>query len=105
MHAEQLILAVPFLPTVAPTQHRILIMSEARCPLGFTGTPPAGHPTMAGMKSVTSNSWTSNLASYRPSTLLIVDAVFLGVCIIAAVYRDDLKALFAKSPSSPATSK
>jgi hypothetical protein len=83
------------------------IMSEAKCPLGFTGTPPIGHPVMPGMKGSSSaaGSWTSNLASYRPSTLLIVDAVFLGLCIIAAVYRDDLKALLGKSSPPPVTSK
>ena len=80
-------------------------MSEAKCPLGFTGTPPVGHPVMPGMKSSSSNSMISSLASYRPSTLLIVDAVFLGVCIIAAIYRDDLKALLGKSTSPPVTSK
>lgn len=81
-------------------------MSEARCPLGFTGTLPAGHPVMPGMKASSSSpSWSSALTSYRPSTLLVVDAVFLGLCIIAAIYRDDIKALLAKSPTPAATSK
>lgn len=79
--------------------------TEARCPLGFTGTPPAGHPTVHGLKGDNGDatgrtSITSTLAAYKPSTLLIVDAVFLGICIIAAIYRDDLKALFQRYSSS-----
>lgn len=81
--------------------------TEARCPLGFTGTPPVGHPTIPGFKGAGQSSastsadgqpskLTSTLAAYKPSTLLIVDAVFLGLCIIAAIYRDDLKNLFGR---------
>jgi len=78
---------------------------EARCPLGFTGTPPVGHPTIPGLKGGNGDSTgrsplTSTLAAYKPSTLLIVDAIFLGLCIIAAIYRDDLKALLQRSTSS-----
>lgn len=80
---------------------------EARCPLGFTGTPPPGHPSVHGLKggnggsgSGSQSTFASTLAAYKPSTLLIVDAIFLGVCIIAAIYRDDLKALLQRSSSS-----
>lgn len=79
---------------------------EARCPLGFTGTPPVGHPTIPGLKGGNGDanggksSLVTSLAAYKPSTLLIVDAIFLGLCIIAAIYRDDLKALFQRSTSS-----
>jgi hypothetical protein len=43
--------------------------------------------------------------SGKLSTLLIVDAVFLGLCIIAAVYRDDLKALLGKGTPTAVSSK
>lgn len=80
---------------------------EARCPLGFTGTPPVGHPSIPGMKHGAApstdghqSSFAATLANYKPSTLLIVDAVFLGLCVIAAIYRDDLKALLGRFSSS-----
>lgn len=111
-------------------------MADApRCPLGFSGTPPLGHPSIPGFGGGGSGSGAGagaaaagggkagsgsgsgsgtgagtrvvdTLAAYRPSTLLIVDALFLGLCIIAAIYRDDIKALWvARAPSSAAALK
>ncbi|PWN88961.1 hypothetical protein FA10DRAFT_267573 [Acaromyces ingoldii] len=80
-------------------------MSEAKCPLGFTGTPPAGHPSIPGFKiggdSAGQATLTSKLAAYKPSTLLIVDALFLGLCLVAAVWRDDLKAAYVRWSGTP----
>lgn len=72
-----------------------------------------GHPSIPGFKSSSGataagngqpSKLTSTLAAYKPSTLLVVDAIFLGLCIIAAIYRDDLKALFGRATGSQGAS-
>lgn len=86
-------------------------MSEApRCPLGFTGTPPVGHPTIAGLTApFTSSSADSkspagaarqgkgaslqacaadakSKGKWSPYTLLTLDAAFLVACVALALY-------------------
>lgn len=78
-------------------------MAEPRCPLGFTGPPPVGHPSISGAAHHTATHKPSSVAgflkAYQPSTLLVLDALFLGLCLVLAFYKDDIKALWASKRS------
>ncbi|SPO26645.1 uncharacterized protein UTRI_03936_B [Ustilago trichophora] len=82
----------------------------SQCPLGFKGTPPPGHPKVAGLENAspasdtaTAPTGTSNKDGWNPWLLLVVDAVF----ILAAIYvarnglpkaiADPIKALLGKT--------
>ncbi|PWN30655.1 hypothetical protein BDZ90DRAFT_229667 [Jaminaea rosea] len=85
----------------------------ARCPLGFTGTPPVGHPVMPGMAAAGTDSSSSvksakassasslslllHPSQWSPTTLLIVDGVFLVLCILVALYLPQIRAALSGS--------
>ncbi|KAE8212768.1 hypothetical protein CF327_g3629 [Tilletia walkeri] len=94
-----------------------------RCPLGFTGTPPAGHPTIPGLSSSHSSSPTSkqqhsHLTSIQTfisnilaqpwsntHTMLVLDALFILAATLVAIYWDripGLKGLKAGGPRAGA---
>lgn len=55
------------------------------CPLGFTGTPPPGHPKVAGLTdSSAKTASTGEKAGWNPYLLLALDAVFILVAIYVA---------------------
>ena len=61
----------------------------SQCPLGFKGTPPPGHPKVAGLETSSPASdaagaapTTSDKAGWNPWFLLVIDAIF----ILAAIY-------------------
>lgn len=87
-------------------------MADApRCPLGFTGTPPVGHPTIAGMfgssdskaadarsaapgtaaPSTQTQAPATPAARWSPYTLLTLDALFLVACGALAWYWPQVK--------------
>lgn len=80
----------------------------ARCPLGFTGTPPAGHPTIpsdhlekvqAALASTSSSSSSSSKAApksnkWSPATVLTLDAIFLLTAVLVAVYWNQIEETF-----------
>ncbi|KAL9934904.1 hypothetical protein V8E36_005980 [Tilletia maclaganii] len=83
----------------------------ARCPLGFTGTPPPGHPSVPGLSTSSSeNSKASgqgsaaagplaffhNLATQpwsQTHTLLVLDALFILGATLIAIYWDRIPGL------------
>ncbi|SPO26347.1 uncharacterized protein UTRI_03936 [Ustilago trichophora] len=82
----------------------------SQCPLGFKGTPPPGHPKVAGLENAspasdaaTTPAGASEKDGWNPWLLLVVDAVF----ILAAIYiarnglpraiADPIKALLGKT--------
>ncbi|KAE8255874.1 hypothetical protein A4X13_0g2881 [Tilletia indica] len=91
-----------------------------RCPLGFTGTPPAGHPTIPGLSSSspTSKQQHSHLTSIQTfinnilaqpwsntHTMLVLDALFILAATLVAIYWDripGLKGLKAGGPRAGA---
>lgn len=64
-----------------------------RCPLGFKGTPPAGHPSIPGLTSSkqATTSVPTDSKSWSPNTLLILDAVFLILCVAIAWWFPEIK--------------
>jgi hypothetical protein len=90
-------------------------MADApRCPLGFTGTPPVGHPTIAGMFGSSDSKTATRSADaapgaaapspqaqtqvpaaaaprWSPYTLLTLDALFLVACGALAWYWPQVK--------------
>lgn len=63
----------------------------SQCPLGFKGTPPPGHPKVAGLDTSSPSSAndataapssTSSKGGWNPWLLLAIDAAF----ILAAIY-------------------
>ncbi|SPO41161.1 uncharacterized protein PSFLO_06643 [Pseudozyma flocculosa] len=62
--------------------------AESRCPLGFTGTPPVGHPSVPGFSSskpLTEGSQGAKTGKeWNPYVLLALDAAFLILCVIVA---------------------
>ncbi|SNX85067.1 uncharacterized protein MEPE_03776 [Melanopsichium pennsylvanicum] len=59
----------------------------SQCPLGFKGTPPPGHPKVAGLDNTptsgdATNANSSEKAGWNPWLLLLFDAIF----ILAAIY-------------------
>ena len=57
----------------------------ARCPLGFTGPPPPGHPSIPGFSSSSSTAGDGKKA-WNPWLILTLDAIFLLICVIVAKY-------------------
>ncbi|KAE8191731.1 hypothetical protein A4X06_0g711 [Tilletia controversa] len=84
-----------------------------RCPLGFTGTPPVGHPSIPGLSHSSSSSssspssskttaslqnFLSNLLSQPWSnthTMLLLDALFILGATLVAIYWDRIPVLKA----------
>ncbi|CAO1627636.1 unnamed protein product [Sympodiomycopsis kandeliae] len=70
-----------------------------RCPLGFKGTPPAGHPSIPGFNQkadpqvvpVVADPTSWNPKHWSPQTLIIVDVVFLVACVAIAFYLPNIK--------------
>ncbi|PWN21689.1 hypothetical protein BCV69DRAFT_281625 [Microstroma glucosiphilum] len=87
-----------------------------RCPLGFSGTPPEGHPSIPGFSDSTSRSSSGPRSGSRPSpatsklTLFLalipksadprkwtthqvffVEVLFLLLCVVLAVYMPRIK--------------
>ncbi|TKY84751.1 hypothetical protein EX895_005831 [Sporisorium graminicola] len=65
----------------------------SQCPLGFKGTPPPGHPKVAGLDTSSPPSASdaastpasaSEKGGWNPWLLLVVDAVFILVAIYVA---------------------
>ncbi|KIS68579.1 uncharacterized protein UMAG_12211 [Mycosarcoma maydis] len=67
----------------------------SQCPLGFKGTPPPGHPKVAGLDTTSSASDATNAATsassstsektgWNPWLLLVIDAAFILVAIYLA---------------------
>lgn len=61
----------------------------SQCPLGFKGTPPPGHPKVAGLDNASPSTDAAKgtasgteSAGWNPWLLLAIDAVF----ILAAIY-------------------
>ncbi|KAK0557018.1 hypothetical protein OC844_005700 [Tilletia horrida] len=94
-----------------------------RCPLGFTGTPPAGHPSIPGLHTSASKDPSSSSSSSKPlslpakahailanifsqpwsstHTMLVLDALFLVGVTLVAIYWDRIPALKGlRGPSS-----
>ncbi|CEH17360.1 hypothetical protein CBOM_03407 [Ceraceosorus bombacis] len=88
--------------------------NAAKCPLGFTGTPPVGHPAIPGLFASNDSKPLSSGASekkggltcltaseseakarWSPSLLLTLDAIFLAACFLVAIYWPQLKDLSA----------
>ncbi|CDS02284.1 hypothetical protein [Sporisorium scitamineum] len=66
----------------------------SQCPLGFKGTPPPGHPKVAGLDTSSPSSSASDAATapastsekggWNPWLLLVIDAAFILVAIYIA---------------------
>ncbi|EST05081.1 hypothetical protein PSEUBRA_005890 [Kalmanozyma brasiliensis GHG001] len=82
----------------------------SQCPLGFKGTPPPGHPKVAGLAdslsgsdAAASDSSTPEKAGWNPWLLLAVDAAFILLAIYIArngvprAIADPVKAAFTKA--------
>ncbi|KAK0550331.1 hypothetical protein OC846_003716 [Tilletia horrida] len=94
-----------------------------RCPLGFTGTPPAGHPTIPGLGSA-SKAGSSSSGQSRPSiqafinnllsqpwsnthTMLVIDALVIiaATVIVLNWERLGFGKAGAASSSSPSAAQ
>ncbi len=92
-------------------------LTMSQCPLGFKGTPPPGHPKVAGLENAASPSssatdtTTGEKAGWNPWLLLLLDVTFILLAIYVArkgvprAIADSVKAILGRTPASKVDGK